>query len=74
MPSKTRRIVDLFDNRNDGDTLNKQAQSKRATFANPVAPRQETSQDDHSFHDETQGSSNHSRNSNLNGIGEDVQK
>ena len=72
MPPKTKRIVDFLGNRDGGDTSNRQAQDKRATVADPIVPRQEPPQDDRSLHEETQGSSTHSRNSNLNEIEEDV--
>ena len=72
MPPKTKKIVDLFGNRNVGDTSIRQAQSRRAAPANPLASRQETSQDNRSLHNETQGSSTHSRNSNLNGTEEEL--
>ena len=72
MPLKIKRIVDFFGNQDGGDTSNKQAQDKRATVTDPVVPRQEPPQDDRSLHDETQGSSTYSKNSNLNEIEEDV--
>ena len=41
MPPKTKRMVDIFGNRDGGDTSNRHAQDRRATVVDLVAPRQE---------------------------------